>query len=71
VVEDDRDALTRAYRPRRQTAILLRPDGHIAWRSPKLAPAGMISWLSRVLDGPATLPTNDGARGKCRGSVTA
>jgi 4,5-epoxidase len=71
VVEDDRDALTRAYRPRRQTAILLRPDGHIAWRSSKLASAGMISWLSRALDGQATLPTNQRIRDKRRESVTA
>jgi len=71
VVEDDRDALTRAYRPRRQSVILLRPDGHIAWRFAKLAPAGIISWLSRVLDGQATLPTNGGARGERRESVTA
>jgi hypothetical protein len=39
-----------AYRPGRQAAILLRPHGHIAWRSSRLDPAGLVAWLRCSLD---------------------
>lgn len=50
IVRDDRGAIADAYRPGRRAAILLRPDGHIAWRSSQLAPAGLVSWLGRAFD---------------------
>jgi 4,5-epoxidase len=50
VLEDEHSAVVGAYRPGRHTAILLRPDGHIAWRSSRLAPAGLVAWLDHVLD---------------------
>jgi 4,5-epoxidase len=45
VVHDSDGALAQAYRPGRSAAILLRPDGHIAWRSSQLAPEGLVAWL--------------------------
>jgi 4,5-epoxidase len=70
-VQDDRGTLARAYRPGRHAVVLLRPDGHVAWRSSKLLPAGLISWLGRALDGQAALPTIEAATGKRRESTTA
>jgi 4,5-epoxidase len=49
VVRDDDLAIASAYRPGRRAAILLRPDGHIAWRSSRLAPDGLVAWLHRSL----------------------
>jgi 4,5-epoxidase len=50
VVQDDDGAMAGAYRFGRHSAILLRPDGHIAWRSSRVAPDGLIAWLHRSLD---------------------
>jgi 4,5-epoxidase len=52
VVQDDDGAMAGAYRFGRHSAILLRPDGHIAWRSSRLAPDGLVAWLHRSLDAP-------------------
>jgi 4,5-epoxidase len=49
VVQDDHGAVARAYRPGRRGLILLRPDGHIAWRSSQLATEGLVSWLDHAL----------------------
>jgi 4,5-epoxidase len=49
-VQDDDGGMVSAYRPGRRAAILLRPDGHIAWRSSQLAPEGLLTWLHRALD---------------------
>jgi hypothetical protein len=49
VVKDESGAAAGTYRAARGTAILLRPDGHIAWRSARSAPAGLLSWLDLVL----------------------
>jgi 4,5-epoxidase len=48
VVHDSDGTVAQAYRPGRHAAILLRPDGHIAWRSSQLAPDGLVSWLRRL-----------------------
>jgi 4,5-epoxidase len=50
VVLDDDSAMARTYRTGRHTVILLRPDGHIAWRSSRFAPDGLVKWLRRSLD---------------------
>jgi 4,5-epoxidase len=50
VVRDDNRAIASTYRAGRRAAILLRPDGHIAWRSTRLAPAGLVEWLRRALN---------------------
>jgi 4,5-epoxidase len=44
VVQDD-GALAGAYRPGRQAAILLRPDGHIALRCSQIEPEGLAAWV--------------------------
>jgi hypothetical protein len=49
VVHDNDSAVARGYRPGRHAAILLRPDGHIALRSSRLAPEGLVAWLHRFL----------------------
>jgi hypothetical protein len=46
VVEDHADGLAEAYRPGQRAAILLRPDGHIAWRSSRMSPDGPIAWCA-------------------------
>jgi 2-polyprenyl-6-methoxyphenol hydroxylase-like FAD-dependent oxidoreductase len=48
-VEDDRGAIVRAYRPGKATAILLRPDGHLAWRSREPDFLALTSWLDGTL----------------------
>jgi 4,5-epoxidase len=50
VIQDDNGAMASAYRSGRQTTILLRPDGHIAWRSSRCAPDRLVAWLARSLD---------------------
>jgi 2-polyprenyl-6-methoxyphenol hydroxylase-like FAD-dependent oxidoreductase len=48
-VEDDRGAIVRTYRPGKATAILLRPDGHLAWRSREPDFLALTSWLDGTL----------------------
>jgi hypothetical protein len=50
VVQDDDSAMAGAYRFGRHSVVLLRPDGHIAWRSSRVAPDGLVAWLHRSLD---------------------
>jgi 4,5-epoxidase len=50
VVQDRDGAVTGAYRPAGHVAILLRPDGHVAWRSSRFAVGGLVAWLHRTLD---------------------
>jgi len=49
VVEDAAEKVARAYRARAGSAILIRPDGHVAWRSPIADRPGLESWLDGVL----------------------
>jgi hypothetical protein len=49
VVEDAAEKVARAYRARAGSAILIRPDGHVGWRSPIADPRGLESWLDGVL----------------------
>jgi 2-polyprenyl-6-methoxyphenol hydroxylase-like FAD-dependent oxidoreductase len=48
-VEDDQGAIVRACRPGKATAILLRPDGHLAWRSREPDFLALTSWLDGTL----------------------
>jgi 4,5-epoxidase len=50
VVQDDNRAIASIYRPGRHAAILLRPDGHIAWRSSRISPDELVAWLRRSLN---------------------
>jgi 4,5-epoxidase len=50
VVHDSEGEAARAYRSGRHAAVLLRPDGHIAWRAAQPAPEGLVAWLRRALD---------------------
>jgi 4,5-epoxidase len=47
-VQDD-GAIASSYRLGRHAAILLRPDGYIAWRSSRFATDGLVRWLRRSL----------------------
>jgi 4,5-epoxidase len=46
---DERGAITRAFGARRGSIFLIRPDGHLAWRSRGDDPQGLRDWLNRVL----------------------
>jgi hypothetical protein len=48
-IDDSGGEIARAYRARPGTIILVRPDGHIAWRSPKADRRGLEAWLDGVL----------------------
>jgi 2-polyprenyl-6-methoxyphenol hydroxylase-like FAD-dependent oxidoreductase len=48
-IEDDEGAIVRIYRPGKTTAILLRPDGHLAWRSREPDFLALASWLDGTL----------------------
>ena len=48
IVHDYRRELTRAYRAGRNTAILLRPDGHLASRSDDRDATTIMQWFDRV-----------------------
>src|SRR6185437_2441546 len=48
-VEDFCHAIARSYRPDGSTAILLRPDGYIGWRSKVSDIVGLTSWLDNIL----------------------
>ena len=48
IVHDYRGELTRAYRAGRNTAILLRPDGHLASRSDDREATTIMQWFDRV-----------------------
>ncbi|HEV2100489.1 MAG TPA: hypothetical protein VGR45_16410 [Stellaceae bacterium] len=49
VAHDNDGAVARAYRPGRRSAILLRPDGHIALRASRRASERLAAWLYRAL----------------------
>jgi len=46
---DHAGALVRAYRPGSDSVLLVRPDGHVAWRSTLTELAGLRYWLAEVL----------------------
>jgi 4,5-epoxidase len=48
-IDDPGGKVARAYRARPGAVILVRPDGHIAWRSPKADRRELEAWLDRVL----------------------
>jgi 4,5-epoxidase len=49
LVDDPSGKVARAYGARPGTVILVRPDGHIAWRSPTPDRRGLEAWLDHVL----------------------
>jgi hypothetical protein len=51
VLEDRAGEIARAWRPSNSSAILLRPDGHIAWRSENPDDSALRRWLGLVLNG--------------------
>jgi 4,5-epoxidase len=51
LLEDPGGKVARAYRARPGSAILIRPDGHVAWRSPTADRRGLEAWLDGVLLG--------------------
>ena len=53
VAQDGSGAVADAYRPGWHAAILLRPGGHIAWRSSCSTPDGLIAWLREGALSPA------------------
>ena len=47
MVEDPNNELAEAYHPDpRGAAILLRPDGYIAWRTSPMSPEGLVAWCA-------------------------
>jgi len=42
--------IAKLYRPGRTEAILVRPDGHVGWRSARARAADLRGWLARALD---------------------
>ncbi len=50
VLQDDRGSIAAVYRPGRAETILLRPDGHLAWRAARPNAAGLGNWLRKALD---------------------
>jgi hypothetical protein len=59
-VEDHADGLAEADRPGRRAAILLRPEGHIAWRSSRMSPDGLIAWCAaNSIHLPLPIPLRD------------
>jgi hypothetical protein len=49
IVQDHFGEIARAYRADTDTAILLRPDGHLAWRSQRPDVTGVTFWLDHIL----------------------
>jgi 4,5-epoxidase len=50
VVQDNRSSIAAAYRPEAAETILLRPDGHLAWRASRPNAAKLGKWLREALD---------------------
>ena len=50
VLQDDRGSIAAAYRPGAAETILLRPDGHLAWRASRPNAAALRKWLRTALD---------------------
>jgi 4,5-epoxidase len=61
LIDDSGGQIARAYRARPGAIILVRPDGHIAWRSPRADRRGLEAWLDGVLLG--RRPPDEGAVG--------
>jgi 4,5-epoxidase len=53
VLEDHRGEIAALYRPGDTEVVLLRPDGHIAWRAARPDATELSQWLSTALDGHA------------------
>ena len=49
LIEDYSGAIAQSFRPDKGTAILVRPDGYIAWRSSDSDIVGLTSWLDNTL----------------------
>jgi 4,5-epoxidase len=49
VLQDHRGTVAAAYRPGRAEAVLLRPDGHLAFRSPRANSRKLDRWLTMAL----------------------
>jgi 4,5-epoxidase len=50
VLRDDHASIAAAYRPGTAETILLRPDGHLAWRGSRPNAAALRKWLREALD---------------------
>ena len=48
MIEDDHGAVARLH-PGKNTSILLRPDGYLAWRSRQADASGLAIWLDKTL----------------------
>jgi 4,5-epoxidase len=59
ILEDHLGELSRAYHASRSTTILLRPDGHVAWRSSRPEVRGLVIWLRAAFNGKDGSPTSE------------
>jgi len=50
IVDDFQGEIARAYRPGKSTAILLRPDGHVGWRSKRPDATALGAWIDGMLN---------------------
>jgi 4,5-epoxidase len=50
VLRDHRGSIADAYRPGRSEAVLLRPDGHLAWRASRPKAVALCKWFNMALD---------------------
>jgi hypothetical protein len=57
LIEDYSGAIAQSFRPDKGTAILVRPDGYIAWRSSDSDIVGLTSWLDNTLRITRGIPT--------------
>jgi hypothetical protein len=51
ILDDHLGDLARAYRANKSTTILLRPDGHVGWRSSRPDMRSLVAWLRAALNG--------------------
>jgi 4,5-epoxidase len=72
VLEDHRGEITALYRPRDAEVVLVRPDGHVAWRAARPGAVKLAEWLSTALGAraiskrDATLPVSADAAWEAR-----